>query len=176
MKILMRAQMDHTKLFTPEEVYLGNLMGGNSGNWLYQFSLFRALMTDESVKIDTIDTKTSLGTDFFSSKYANHLNKNYDCFVLPLANAFRNTFVDELKELAEAAAPAVPIGQAAAKSIALDHAGISDYEAYDIDVELDDEKGALIYEVEFKADGMEYDYEIDAVSGSILRCESELDD
>ena len=99
MKILMRAQMDHTKLFTPEEVYLGNLMGGNSGNWLYQFSLFRALMTDESVKIDTIDTKTSLGTDFFSSKYANHLNKNYDCFVLPLANAFRNTFVDELKEL-----------------------------------------------------------------------------
>ena len=84
--------------------------------------------------------------------------------------------VDELKELAEAATPAMPIGQAAAKSIALDHAGISDHEAYDIDVELDDEKGALIYEVEFKADGMEYDYEIDAVSGNILRCESELDD
>ena len=84
--------------------------------------------------------------------------------------------VDELKELAEAAAPAVPIGQAAARSIALDHAGISDHEAYDIDVELDDEKGALIYEVEFKADGIEYDYEIDAVSGNILRCESELDD
>ena len=60
--------------------------------------------------------------------------------------------------------------------MALDHAGISDHEAYDIDVELDDEEGALIYEVEFKADGMEYDYEIDAVSGNILRCESELDD
>lgn len=102
MKILMRAQTDHTKLFTPEQVLLGNLMGGNSGNWLYQFSLFRALMTDESVKIDTIDTKSyGVGISRFSTKYASHVNKNYDCFVLPLANAFRNTFVEELTELTD---------------------------------------------------------------------------
>ena len=92
--------MDHTKLFTPEEVYLGNLMGGNSGNWLYQFSLFRALMTDESVTIDTIDTKKKgAGIKRFNAEYAEFVNRNYDCCVIPLANAFRNTFVDELKEL-----------------------------------------------------------------------------
>ena len=98
----MRAQMDHTKLFTPEQVFLGNLMGGNSGNWLYQFSLMRALMTDESVTIDTIDTKSyGVGISRFSSKYASYVNKNYDCFILPLANAFRNTFITELTELTD---------------------------------------------------------------------------
>lgn len=100
MKILMRAQMDHTKLYTPEEVYLGNLMGGNSGNWLYQFSLFRALLKDESVTIDTIDTKKNgRGAGGLNAEYARFVNESYDCFVLPLANAFRNTFVDELKAL-----------------------------------------------------------------------------
>ena len=102
MKILMRAQMDHTKLFTPEEVYLGNLMGGNSGNWLYQFSLFRALLKDESVTIDTIDTKkVGRGAGGLNAEYARFVNESYDCFVLPLANAFRNTFVDELRELTD---------------------------------------------------------------------------
>lgn len=92
--------MDHTKLFTPEEVYLGNLMGGNSGNWLYQYSLFRALMKDESVTIDTIDTKkTGRGISKFNAEYARFVNENYDCCVIPLANAFRNTFVGELQEL-----------------------------------------------------------------------------
>ena len=84
--------------------------------------------------------------------------------------------VEELKDLAEAGAPAMPIGRAEAKSIALGHAAISEDTAYDLDVELDEEDGALIYEVEFKADGMEYDYEIDAVSGNILRSDSEFDD
>lgn len=97
----MRAQMDHTKLFSPEEVYIGNLMGGNSGNWLYQFSLFRALLKDESVTIDTVDTKFANkgGQKQLSEKYASFVNENYDCFVLPLANAFRNGFVEELNEL-----------------------------------------------------------------------------
>ena len=68
------------------------------------------------------------------------------------------------------------IGYAKAKSIALIHAGVSENQTYDMDIELDDEDGTLIYEVEFKSGNMEYDYEIDAVSGTILKHESELDD
>nr|WP_302648577.1 PepSY domain-containing protein [uncultured Dysosmobacter sp.] len=68
------------------------------------------------------------------------------------------------------------IGYAKAKSIALDHAGVSENEAYDMDIELDDEDGILVYEVEFKSGGMEYSYEINAATGAILKHETELDD
>lgn len=68
------------------------------------------------------------------------------------------------------------IGYAKAKSIAMNHAGVSESKAYDMDVELDDEDGILVYEVEFKSGNMEYDYEINAATGAILKHETELDD
>lgn len=68
------------------------------------------------------------------------------------------------------------IGYAKAKSIALNHAGLRENQAYDMDIELDDEDGTLVYEIEFKSGNMEYDYEIDAASGAILKYETELDD
>ena len=68
------------------------------------------------------------------------------------------------------------IGYAKAKSIALNHAGVSESKAYDMDIELDDEDGTLVYEVEFKSGGMEYSYEINAASGAILKHETEIDD
>ena len=68
------------------------------------------------------------------------------------------------------------IGHAKAKSIALNHAGVSENEAYDMEIELDDEDGTLVYEVEFKSGNMEYDYEIDAASGAIFKHEAEIDD
>ena len=81
----------------------------------------------------------------------------------------------------ETAKPTVPsggadIGHAKAKSIALNHAGVSENEAYDMDIELDDEDGTLVYEVEFKSGNMEYSYEINAASGAILKHEAEIDD
>ena len=68
------------------------------------------------------------------------------------------------------------IGYAKAKSVALNHAGVSEGKAYDMDIELDDEDGTLVYEVEFKSGGMEYSYEINAATGAILKHEAELDD
>ena len=82
----------------------------------------------------------------------------------------------------ETAKPSAPseaaqdIGHAKAKSIALNHAGVSENQAYDMEIELDDEDGTIVYEVEFKSGNMEYDYEIDAASGAILKHETELDD
>lgn len=68
------------------------------------------------------------------------------------------------------------IGYAKAKSIALNHAGVSENQAYDMDIELDDEDATLVYEVEFKSGNMEYCYEINAATGAILKHETELDD
>ena len=82
----------------------------------------------------------------------------------------------------ETAKPSAPseaaqdIGYAKAKSIALNHAGLSENQAYDMDIELDDEDGTLVYEVEFKSSGMEYSCEINAATGAILKYETELDD
>ena len=68
------------------------------------------------------------------------------------------------------------IGYAKAKSVALNHAGVSENKAYDMDIEFDDEDGTLVYEIEFKSGGMEYSYEINAATGAILKHEAELDD
>ena len=79
-------------------------------------------------------------------------------------------------ETAKPIAPTGDIGHAKAKSIALNHAGVSENKAYDMEIELDDEDGTLVYEVEFKSSGMEYSYEINAATGAILKHETEIDD
>ena len=79
-------------------------------------------------------------------------------------------------ETAKPTAPTGDIGHAKAKSIALNHAGVSESKAYDMEIELDDEDGTLVYEVEFKFGGMEYSYEINAATGAILKHEAEIDD
>lgn len=95
MRILMRAQLQHDKAFSPHDVLLKNLMGGNIGNWLYQFSLFKALMIDESTVIDIFNpTKKKVDHAFIEK-----VNSEYDVFVLPLANAFKISFIDEMKAL-----------------------------------------------------------------------------
>ncbi|MBQ3136352.1 MAG: polysaccharide pyruvyl transferase family protein [Clostridia bacterium] len=95
MRILMRAQMQHDKAFAPDDVLLKNLMGGNIGNWLYQYSLFRALMIDENTVIDIFNpTKQTVDEEFIEK-----VNSDYDVFVLPLANAFKLSFINEMKSL-----------------------------------------------------------------------------
>lgn len=65
------------------------------------------------------------------------------------------------------------IGASAAKEVALKHAGVSDIRDYEC--ELDYEHGKAVYEISFKANGYEYDYEIDASNGAVLKCEKERD-
>ncbi len=59
---------------------------------------------------------------------------------------------------------------------ALTHANVNADAAYDVSVELDNEHGKAVYEVEFKADGCEYEYEIDASTGDVLKFDKEYDD
>lgn len=67
------------------------------------------------------------------------------------------------------------IGAEKAKSIALDHAGVSAGQTYEMKVERDWDDGVLEYEVEFKAGGMEYEYTIHGGTGQILKYESDRD-
>ena len=72
--------------------------------------------------------------------------------------------------------PAAPstISAERAKQIALSHAGVGG--ASFTKVELDTDDGVAVYEIEFKVDNVEYDYEINAVSGAIISSKSEVDD
>ncbi|MBO5666377.1 MAG: PepSY domain-containing protein [Firmicutes bacterium] len=63
-----------------------------------------------------------------------------------------------------------------AKSIALEHAGVRASEANGIRAKLDEDDGRWEYDVEFRVGNMEYEYEIDAKSGKILKAEKDRDD
>ncbi len=68
------------------------------------------------------------------------------------------------------------ITAAKAKEIALNHAGVSADSATFVKVELDTDDGVQVYEVEFCVGATEYDYEINALTGSVIHYESEIDD
>ena len=68
------------------------------------------------------------------------------------------------------------IGASRAQSIALGHAGLAAGDVYGLKTERDRDNGVTVYEVEFKAGGYEYDYEINASTGEILGHSREYDD
>ena len=81
-----------------------------------------------------------------------------------------------VKETTAPTEPAVQyITPEEAKSIALKHAGVKESEVRDLEVELDRDDGTLHYDVDFEKDGYDYDYEIDATSGKILKSRKERD-
>ena len=70
---------------------------------------------------------------------------------------------------------AAEVGTEQAKKFAYDHAGVTEAEIKYSKVDTDWENGSLVYEVEFVANGMEYDYEISS-SGIVMKWEIERAD
>lgn len=75
--------------YSAPEVILNNSIGGNVGNLIYQYSVIRTLMTEE----------TTITPDNYKNgpEYAEEINANYDCYIIPLADAFRKQFVSQLR-------------------------------------------------------------------------------
>ena len=67
------------------------------------------------------------------------------------------------------------IGRQAAVRAALGHARLDERQVRNLACERDREDGRQIYEIEFKKDGFEYEYEIDAKSGAVLKAKRERD-
>ncbi len=68
------------------------------------------------------------------------------------------------------------IGRDEALHIASIHAGITADTINRPEIEMDYEHGLMVYEVEFNCNGLEYDYEINALNGEIIKSEKEVDD
>ena len=67
------------------------------------------------------------------------------------------------------------IGRQAAIRTALKHAGLSEQDVHSLKCELDREDGVMVYEIEFKNGTFEYDYDIDARTGAVLKAKKERD-
>lgn len=60
------------------------------------------------------------------------------------------------------------IGKDKAKQIAINSAKVNENNIYDLEIELDYEYRMMIYEVSFDTNGIEYEYEINAITGEII--------
>ena len=65
------------------------------------------------------------------------------------------------------------IGAEKAKEIALNHAGVAADKAQYLKCEFDRDDGIAVYDVEFYYDRVEYDYEINAKNGKIIKVEKD---
>lgn len=77
------------------------------------------------------------------------------------------------QENSTAAAKEEVITAAKAKELALKHAGVDASKAAFIKAEYDVDDGVKIYEVEFRVDRVEYEYEINAVTGAVISHEKD---
>ena len=66
------------------------------------------------------------------------------------------------------------ITEAEAQAIALEHAGLTEADISRLEVRKDFDDGRQEYDVEFHVDRLEYEYEIDAVTGKILSFDKDL--
>lgn len=81
----------------PTSEYLQrNILGSNSGNFLYLQGIIRTLMTDSSVSF----VSTNYRLDFTDHEI-DKINAECDGFIIPLADAFRLDFVNEMQLLAK---------------------------------------------------------------------------
>ena len=89
-RILMRSAMDPLKVISHAEAITQDVMNENTGNMLFVHGLTRALLLDDTVLHVTKTNKN------FSRADVDRINEEYDCLLIPLANAFRPNFQDEL--------------------------------------------------------------------------------
>lgn len=68
------------------------------------------------------------------------------------------------------------IEESAAIEAALNHAGLTQNDVSRLRAQFDFDDGVAVYDVEFWVNAMEYNYEINAVSGEIISYDKEIDD
>ena len=89
-RYLIRSGIAPDEIKKPEEMILNNLIGGNIGNLIYAYSIYRNLMTED---VEIVPDRYRI-----NEEDADMINKNYDAYIIPLADAFRDTFVGNLKK------------------------------------------------------------------------------
>ncbi len=119
--------------------------------------------TVENILRDRKENKKSVLTAADVSAFAKNLSTAEAAAVASLINGADNRLTEK----------AGYITAEEAKSIALTHANVAESNVFDYDCEFDNEKGRAVYEIDFESMNYEHEYDIDAVTGEILKSEKE---
>lgn len=134
--------LDHAGLQNSQVAFVRTKLDNDDGRWEYEIEFYNQQnYTEYDYEIDAF-SGAILSVDQDAEYYA------------PSANA--NTEY---------------IGLEKAKSIALDHVGLSSSQVTGMRAELDWDDGRAKYEVEFFSGNYEYEFEIDALNGTVLKSE-----
>lgn len=91
-KFLIRSGKLPTDALDTAEYLERNVLGSNSGNFLYLQGIIRTLMLDnEEVSFTSTNYKM-----IFTDEEIDRFNQEYDGYIIPLADAFRMDFVSEM--------------------------------------------------------------------------------
>ena len=120
------------------------------------------------VELDWDDGKPEYEVEFYSG------NKEYD-YEIAAADGKVLDYDYDAEHYAPSSSTGTAMSVDEAKAIALKHAGVSASSATFQKAELDRDDGRLEYELEFRSGGVEYEYKLDAVNGTILEAERDHD-
>lgn len=89
-KILIRSGMLPFETYDEFDLLDRDRFGSNNGNLIYQYSVIRTLMR-EDVKVVSDEYSTNPNN-------AKKINENYNAYIIPLADAFRESFIPNLRK------------------------------------------------------------------------------
>ncbi len=90
-RYLVRAGFDPTKHYRPRDLLKRDYIGGNSGNMMFAYGVMNVLTTDQARCTPTYYQR------YWTEEEIEYINQTYDAFLLPLADAFRDGFIPQLK-------------------------------------------------------------------------------
>lgn len=91
--IYIRAGMSPFENFPAEKILLNNSIGTNVGNFLYVYGILRNI-----TQADTVITPNHYKSNYTDAEI-DEINQTQDIFIIPLADAFRNDFVNSLNAM-----------------------------------------------------------------------------
>jgi len=135
---------------------------------------------DAATTIDKV-TKLDVEFDFDDGKYLYEVEfrvgtVKYEYDIDATTGAIHKKEVNDKTVIEKAPDGVTFIGIEEAQRIVFENAGVTAEEVTVTKAKLDFEKGAYVYEIEFKKGTVEYDYEINAVTGAIIKFEIENDE
>lgn len=123
----------------------------------------RADVTFEKSKLDRDGDRAVYDIEFYSAE------KEYDYEIDALTGEILKR-EQEPRQTSGASGQSL-IGVEKAKKLAAEHAGLTVSQVKFTECELDRDDGRVVYELEFRCGGEEYEYTVDACSGAILEAE-----
>ncbi len=96
-RILIRGGQSPFDVFSPTKVILDDTIGTNAGNLIYAFGVLKAIITDEDIEI--VPDRCKYEKEFVTQKEADEISEKFDCYMIPLADAFRSSFTKQMQKM-----------------------------------------------------------------------------